>query len=169
MKKYFFLIFLVLCSSALSYSQMNDNYKFIIERKNFIDSAKGFYANKQYEFQFNRVFLDKSTFVDSGIFGNDENPTDTFRIINDLWYVSFNGEFKPVFRVNKKTKIKISGLVYELNFNKREFINGIECNVFHTFPSGSVSGSNFYYWFNSERGIIKIKTGGICLIRSDIL
>ncbi len=152
-------------------AQKTIHYQFVVKEKIFTDSTNLFYAGAESEFSSKRTYYSDNVFEEDGLFGSNEKSV--YKIQNENWHVKSPDNWK-LFLSPKKyapTKIFLGGMPYKLSFVKKDTVENLECYVFQLYPvEKSVTiGEHPYYWFNFEKGFIKLATSTTYLFRKDIL
>jgi hypothetical protein len=166
MKSYIFIFICGILSTSLR-AQDVVNYKFVVENKIITDSLTGFYSGIEYEYSYKRIYQKSNVFEERGLFSS---YSDFFKIKKGCWYHK-SGKTWRLFYSPRKTinpKIQIAERWCILHMVDSTKLNGIDCIIYRSESIGVQSGGELKYWFSPQKGIIKIETDEVTLIREDI-
>lgn len=168
MKCYLFILMLPAFFS--SKAQNIVTYKFVVEDKVITDSATGFYNGAAYEFNYSRIYKRDSVFEEKGLFSKDPDNTSVFKIKNGCWYHRIGTKWQLFYSTKKAVNptVKIAGKWHRLRLINTRSLQEFECLVYKAEPMGAQAGGEIKYWFNPQKGIVKIETSEITLVREDI-
>lgn len=154
----------------LATSQSVENYRFVVEKKVILDKQTGFYKGASFEFDYKRIYKNKYTFSERGVFGSGKRTSDTFKILNKEWFLLVDGKWL-LFYSNLHTvrpKVRMANELFEFIPVGKEVYNDQKCIIYRASPIGGVLSEKLYYWFSPCLGIIKIETNEVKLVRVKI-
>ncbi|MCF6133541.1 hypothetical protein [Flavobacterium wongokense] len=134
-----------------------ENRKELIDNKDILGLAK--------EFCVYRSYVTTNIFSESNLFGDN-----SFKILNDKWYIKNNKKWELFFssKIFKQKKIVTfvdSGFgLYPI---KKIKLKGKDCYKYRVCMNNSINSTNSYVLFNPCTGIISINNGGQVLVRTD--
>jgi hypothetical protein len=164
------LFILLLPAFFSSKAQRIVTYKFVVEAKVITDSATGFYNGAAYEFNYNRIYERDSVFEEKGLFSKDPDNTSVFKIKNGCWYIRIGNKWQLFYSTKEAVNptVKIAGKWNRLRLIDTRRLKQFQCLIYKAEPIGAQTGGEIKYWFNPQKGIIKIETSEVALVREDI-
>ena len=163
-RKIHICIYILLAFSSFAQKNKIDTTYFVIEnRKDLIDNKN--IIGLTSEFCVYRSYIATNIFSESNLFGDN-----SFKILNDKWYIKKNKKWRLFFSVKifKKKKIitfKDSGFgLYPI---KKIKIKGKDYYKYRVCLNNSINSTNSYVLFNPLAGIVSIKNGEEVLVRKD--
>jgi hypothetical protein len=158
---FFFVVFSV-------HSQNYINYSFVVEQK-ITDSSTIHYPNGQeFEFNYTRRYLKDSLIIENGLFSR--NLQTYFKKKNGDWHIKINKNWLPFYKKGKNitTKIFFNSDIYTFRQINDGKIKNVECIIYSSIPTRHKSSLGLSFWFNPKYGVVKIVSGEVSLIRSDL-
>jgi len=169
--KYSVGIFAINCFFYSFGQSKNVVYEFVIKDKIFIDSLQQDYIGKEFEFIYERNYLNDSAFEEKNLFSNDSFERFIFLIKEKKWYYMHKKKWYLFFDQGNKTDcvFYLDKIPFKLSWEKSCNWDRNETFMLKLIPPEEISISHLpIYFFNPNYGIIGIKNT-LFLIRKDLI